>query len=226
MTAIDTSPEELDRLVGAAAEAARVLVGSTPSDRAEWLEQVAARLDGAAEDLVPLAAAETHLGTDRLQGELKRTTFQLRLFAEILTDGGFLQATIDHADPDWPMGARPDLRRMLRPIGPVAVYAASNFPFAFSVAGGDTASALAAGCPVVVKAHPGHPELSAATAAQVLEALTTAGAPPGVFGVIFGNDAGVAALRAPQIKAASFTGSIGIRRGSWCSRAPPAPSGT
>ena len=137
-----------------------------PADRAAWLEHLATRLDAAAEDLVPLAAQESHLGIDRLQGELKRTTFQLRLFAEVLRDGSFLQATIDHADPAWPMGARPDLRRMLRPIGPVAVYAASNFPFAFSVAGGDTASALAAGCPVLLKANPSHPELSAATGAH------------------------------------------------------------
>jgi NADP-dependent aldehyde dehydrogenase len=85
-------------------------------------------------------AGETNLGRERLQGKLKRTTFQLRLFAEVLRDGPFLQATMDHAEPDWPMGARTDLRRMLRPIGPVAVHAASNFPFAFSVAGGDTAS--------------------------------------------------------------------------------------
>jgi NADP-dependent aldehyde dehydrogenase len=159
----DTSPEELDRLIGAAAEATRVLVVSRPSDRAAWLELVATRLDAAADDLLPLAAEETHLGIDRLEGELKRTTFQLRLFAEVLRDGSFLQATIDHADPAWPMGARPDLRRMLRAVGPVAVYAASNFPFAFSVAGGDTASALAAGCPVLLKANPGHPQLSAAT---------------------------------------------------------------
>ena len=204
----DTSPEELDRLVGAAAEAARVLVGSRPSDRAGWLELVATRLDAAADDLVPLAAAETHLGTDRLQGELKRSTFQLRLFAEILTDGGFLQPTIDHADPDWPMGARPDLRRMLRPIGPVAVYAASNFPFAFSVAGGDTASALAAGCPVLLKAHPGHPELSAATGAQVTDALAEAGAPAGTFAVVVGYDTGIALVKDPRIRAASFTGSL------------------
>ncbi|HEU5485981.1 MAG TPA: aldehyde dehydrogenase (NADP(+)), partial [Microlunatus sp.] len=113
----DTPPEELDELVGAAAEAARELVGSRPSDRAGWLERLATRLDAAADDLVPLAAQETHLGVDRLQGELKRTTFQLQLFAEILRDGSFLQATIDHADPAWLMGARPDLRRMLRPIG-------------------------------------------------------------------------------------------------------------
>ena len=156
------APEELDRLIGAAAGRSRARrfpplgpggLAGAPGDR----------LDAAADDLVPLAAQETHLGIDRLQGELKRTTFQLRLFAEILRDGSFLQATIDHADPAWPMGARPDLRRMLRPIGPVAVYAASNFPFAFSVAGGDTASALAAGCPVLLKANPSHPELSAAT---------------------------------------------------------------
>ena len=163
-----------------------MLVGSRPSDRAAWLEQVATRLDAAADDLVPLAAQETHLGIDRLQGELKRTTFQLRLFAEVLRDGSFLQATIDHADPAWPMGPRPDLRRMLRPIGPVAVYAASNFPFAFSVAGGDTASALAAGCPVLLKANPSHPELSAATGAQVADALTEAGAPEGIFAVVDG----------------------------------------
>jgi NADP-dependent aldehyde dehydrogenase len=208
LTAIDTSPEELDRLIGAAAEAARVLVSSLPSDRADWLELVATRLDAAADDLVPLAAAETHLGTDRLQGELKRTTFQLRLFAEILRDGGFLQATIDHADPAWPMGARPDLRRMQRPIGPVAVYAASNFPFAFSVAGGDTASALAAGCPVLLKAHPGHPQLSVATGAQVTDALAEAGAPDGTFAVVAGYDTGIALVKDPRVRAASFTGSL------------------
>jgi NADP-dependent aldehyde dehydrogenase len=201
----DTPPEELDRLIGAATDAARVLVGSRPSDRAGWLVHLATRLDAAAEDLVPLAAQETHLGVDRLQGELKRTTFQLRLFAEILRDGSFLQATIDHADPAWPMGPRPDLRRMLRPIGPVAVYAASNFPFAFSVAGGDTASALAAGCPVLLKANPGHPELSAATGATVSDALAEAGAPEGIFAAVMGFETGIALVKDPRIRAASFT---------------------
>jgi NADP-dependent aldehyde dehydrogenase len=204
----DTPPEELDRLIGAAAEAARALVGSRPSDRAAWLERVADRLDGAADDLVPLAAQETHLGVDRLQGELKRTTFQLRLFAEVLRDGSFLQATIDHADPAWPMGSRPDLRRLLRPIGPVAVYAASNFPFAFSVAGGDTASALAAGCPVLLKVNPSHPELSTATGAQVSDALAEAGAPDGIFAVVLGFETGIALVKDPRIHAASFTGSL------------------
>ena len=197
----DTRPEELDRLIGAAAEAARVLVGSRPTDRAGWLELVATRLDAAADVLVPLAAQETHLGLDRLQGELKRTTFQLRLFARVLRDGSFLQATIDHADPAWPMGARPDLRRMLRPLGPVAVYAASNFPFAFSVAGGDTASALAAGCPVLLKANPSHPELSAATGEHVADALQEAGAPDGAFAVVMGFETGIALVKDARIRA-------------------------
>jgi NADP-dependent aldehyde dehydrogenase len=204
----DTPSSDLDRLIGAAAQAARVLIGSRPSDRATWLELVADRLDAAADDLVPLAAQETHLGVDRLQGELKRTTFQLRLFAEILRDGSFLQATIDHADPAWPMGPRPDLRRMLRPLGPVAIYAASNFPFAFSVAGGDTASALAAGCPVLLKANPSHPELSAATGAEVADALADAGAPDGIFAVVMGFETGIALVKDPRIRAASFTGSL------------------
>jgi NADP-dependent aldehyde dehydrogenase len=204
----DTPPEQLDRVIGAAAEAARELVGASPVERAGWLELVAARLDAAAEELVPIAARETHLGVERLQGELKRTTFQLRLFAEILRDGSFLQVTIDHADPAWPMGARPDLRRMLRPIGPVAVYAASNFPFAFSVAGGDTASALAAGCPVLLKANPSHPELSAATGAHVSFALAEAGAPDGIFAVVMGFETGIALVKDPRIRAASFTGSL------------------
>jgi NADP-dependent aldehyde dehydrogenase len=157
---------------------------------------------------VPLAAQETHLGVERLQGELKRTTFQLRLFADVLRDGSFLGATVDHADPNWPMGPRPDLRRMLRPIGPVAVYAASNFPFAFSVCGGDTASALAAGCPVVVKAHPGHPRTSALTAEVMRTALREAGAPDGALGLVFGFDVGVQALRDPRVRASGFTGSV------------------
>jgi NADP-dependent aldehyde dehydrogenase len=204
----DTPPEELDRLMAAAAQAARVLVGARPADRAGWLEHLATRLDAAAEELVPLAARETHLGVDRLRGELKRTTFQLRLFAEILRDGSFLQATIDHADPAWPMGPRPDLRRMLRPIGPVAAYAASNFPFAFSVAGGDTASALAAGCPMLLKANPSHPELSAATGVHVSGALGEAGAPDGIFAVVMGFETGIALVTDARIRAASFTGSL------------------
>ncbi|MFG1643117.1 aldehyde dehydrogenase (NADP(+)) [Amycolatopsis sp. NPDC049252] len=204
-----TDAATLEKILAAAAEAARPAAEATPADRGRWLTAVADALDAAAGELVPLAHAETHLpATPRLAGELKRTTFQLRLFAEVLTDGEYLGATVDHADPDWPMGPRPDIRRVKTAIGPVLVFAASNFPFAFSVAGGDTASALAAGCPVILKAHPGHPELSAQTGLIVCEALLKAGAPAGLFTVIFGQDEGVTALKDPRIAAASFTGSI------------------
>ncbi|WP_410573516.1 aldehyde dehydrogenase (NADP(+)) [Amycolatopsis sp. cmx-4-61] len=204
-----TDAATLEKILAGAAEAARPAAEATPAERAGWLTAVADALDAAAGELVPLAHAETHLPeTPRLAGELKRTTFQLRLFAEVLADGEYLGATVDHADPDWPMGPRPDIRRVKTAIGPVLVFAASNFPFAFSVAGGDTASALAAGCPVVLKAHPGHPELSAQTGSVVREALIKAGAPAALFNVIFGQEEGVTALKDPRIAAASFTGSI------------------
>ncbi|MFF0372056.1 aldehyde dehydrogenase (NADP(+)) [Micromonospora sp. NPDC005087] len=206
---METDITELNRVLAAAAEAAPVLAETTPAQRAQWLHGAADALDAAGSELVPLAAEETQLReSPRLQGELKRTTFQLRLFAEVLADGEFLRAAIDHADPGWPMGPRPDIRRTAVPLGPALVFAASNFPFAFSVAGGDVASALAAGCPVVLKAHPGHPKLSARTGAVVREALVTTGAPAGIFDVIFGVNAGVTALKDPRIAAASFTGSV------------------
>lgn len=205
----DTDPAVLERVLAAAAEAAERTAASTPAERAAWLIAVAGALDGAADELIPLAVAETHLpAAPRLKQELARTTFQLRLFAGELHDGHVLGATIDHADAAWPMGPRPDIRRLLIPIGPVLVFAASNFPFAFSVAGGDTASALAAGCPVVLKAHPGHPALSTRTGAIVRDALVAAGAPDGSFAVVHGVDVGVAALRDERIAAAAFTGSV------------------
>ncbi|MFG1795937.1 aldehyde dehydrogenase (NADP(+)) [Nocardia sp. NPDC049149] len=206
---METDPTDLSRIIDAAAAAAGPLADSTPAERARWLSHLAAALDAAADELVPLAAAETQLPeTPRLRGELARTTFQLSLFAEVLTDGEFLRATVDHADPQWPMGPRPDIRRSVVPIGPTLVFAASNFPFAFSVAGGDTAAALAAGCPVVLKAHPGHPRLSTRTGQLVRAALRETGAPAGIFDVIHGVDAGTTALRHPAIAAAAFTGSV------------------
>ena len=207
-TVADTTPEELDRLLDAAVAAAPVLAAERPADRAVRLRAVADALDAAGEELVPLAAEESHLGVPRLTGELKRTTFQLRLFAGVLDEGAYLQVTIDHADPDWGMGPRPDLRRMLRPIGPVAIWAASNFPFAFSVAGGDTASALAAGAPVLLKAHPGHPRLSVATARIVTRALAAAGAPDGTFALVTGVEIGRTLITDPRIAAGAFTGSL------------------
>jgi NADP-dependent aldehyde dehydrogenase len=204
----DTAPEQLDRVLDAAVAAAVVLRDRTPAERARHLHVAADALDAAAGRLLPLAEEESHLPLPRLTGELKRTTFQLRLLADEIASGAFLHATVDHADPGWGMGPRPDLRRMLVPLGPVAVWAASNFPFAFSVAGGDTASALAAGCPVVLVAHPGHPRLSEATAEVLVAALEGAGAPTGVFALVEGREAGRALITDPRIAAGAFTGSL------------------
>lgn len=204
-----TPVAEVDTFVGLAADASTEWRAASIAVRGEALRAVADGLDARADDLVTLAGRETHLAEARLRGELKRTTFQLRLFAEVLAEGSWLDARIDHAVADYPMGApRPDIRRQLEGIGTVLVFAASNFPFAFSVAGGDTASALAAGNAVVLKAHPGHPHLSDLTGQIVTAALSAAGAPAGIFTVIHGTDAGVHALRHPEIRAASFTGSI------------------
>ncbi len=205
---MSTSITDLDRLVSAAAEAAPVWRASSADDRARWLRAAADALDAHADELVAIADEETRLGETRLRGEVGRTTGQLRLFASVVEEGSYLEITIDDAD-----GAatppRPELRRMLTGVGPVAVFSASNFPFAFSVAGGDTASALAAGNPVVVKAHSGHPRLSERTAAIVASALEAAGAPAGSLGLVEGREAGNALVQHPSIQAAGFTGSLG-----------------
>ena len=204
-----TTQTELKTLVGAAKQSFDALAALSPGHRAELLEALATALESSADELVPVAMSETNLPEPRLRGELKRTAFQLRLFGEVLREGAYLDARIDHADPDWPMGApRPDLRRVLQPMGPVAVFASSNFPFAFSVAGGDTASALAAGNPVIVKAHPGHPGLSALTARIITDTITEFGLPEGAFGIVYGTEAGRQLVLHPAIRAAGFTGSI------------------
>jgi NADP-dependent aldehyde dehydrogenase len=203
-----TGAEELESIMAASADAASVWARVPAADRAVALRAVADRLDAHSVELVAVAREETHLLEGRLTGELTRTTFQLRLFADMLDEGGYLDARVDHADPAWPMGPRPDIRRVLEPIGPVVVFAASNFPFAFSVAGGDTCSALAAGCSVVLKVHSGHPRLSALTGRIVVDALDSVGAPAGLFALIFGTQAGRDALTDPRVKAGSFTGSI------------------
>ncbi len=154
------------------------------------------------DELVALAERETHLPTARLVGEVARTTGQLRFMGDVIVDGAWLRATIDTADPTDPV-LRPDTRSVHVPVGAVLVFAAGNFPFAFSVAGGDTASALAAGCPVVVKAHPGHPELSVRVGEVVKDVFGDA------FSLVTGVDAGRAAIVDPRVKAAAFTGSLG-----------------
>jgi NADP-dependent aldehyde dehydrogenase len=202
----ETTGAQLEQLLADAADAFPPFKATTPAVRADLLTLLAERLDEAADDLVPLAVAESGLPVPRLTGELARTSAQLRLFARVVTDGGYLEAIIEEADPAA-TPPRPPLRRWLEPVGPVLVYAASNFPFAFSVLGGDTASALAAGAPVVVKAHGSHPALSAAVARLVSRAVADAGLPAGVFGIVFGDQQGVQALRDRRIKASGFTGS-------------------
>ena len=204
----DTSPEQLDQILAAAAAAAGPLGAALPAERAGWIRAAADALDAAADELVPIAMRETGLPEARLRGEVARSSGQLRMFADALVDGALLDVVIDTADADAKPVPRPDLRRTLVPLGPVLVFAASNFPFAFSVCGGDTASALAAGCPVVVKAHPGHPEVSVRTAEVMTEALGKAGAPDGTLGLVTGFEIGVQALQDPRVKAGGFTGSV------------------
>jgi len=204
----DTSAEQLEEILAAAHAAAAPLAATRHDERARWLRAVADGLDAAADDLVPVAMEESGLPEPRLRGEVARSSGQMRMFADALDDATLLDLIIDTADPQAKPVPRPDLRRMLVPLGPVLVFAASNFPFAFSVCGGDTASALAAGCPVVVKAHPGHPRVSALTAQVMQAALRDAGAPEGTLGLVFGFDVGVAALRDPRVRASGFTGSV------------------
>jgi NADP-dependent aldehyde dehydrogenase len=193
--------------VAAAANAAPAALASSRAQRAGWLTRVALRLDDARDELVALGDSETHLGAERLRGEVTRTTDQLRMFADVLQEGSYLEASVDVAGTIGGDGSQ-EIRRFLRPIGAVAVFSASNFPFAFSVAGGDTASALAAGCPVVVKAHSGHARLSRRTAEVVSQALDEVGAPSGIFGLVEGRAAGLALAAAPPIRAVAFTGSL------------------
>lgn len=203
-----TTDAQVDELARAARAAFAVTAKTDGATRVAWLRAVADALDARSDELVALADQETHLGAARLTGEVARTTGQLRLFAEVVEDGAYLEVTIDHAVPTA-TPPRPDLRRMLVPLGPVAVYSASNFPFAFSVAGGDTASALAMGCPVIVKGHSGHPTLSALAAGIVADALEGAGAPAGTFALVTGRQAGITLVEHPDIAAAAFTGSLG-----------------
>jgi NADP-dependent aldehyde dehydrogenase len=202
-----TTLGELSRITAAAAAAEHAVANASDEVRAGWLRAIADTLDAHTDELVQIGDAETHLGPQRLKGEVARTTGQLRLFADVITEGSYLEAVIDHAVPTA-TPPRPDLRRLLHPVGPVAVFSASNFPFAFSVAGGDTSSALAVGCPVIVKAHSGHLKLSERTAELMVEALEQAGAPTGTFALVTGREVGQALVVDDVIKAVGFTGSV------------------
>ncbi|MBP1327366.1 NADP-dependent aldehyde dehydrogenase [Leucobacter exalbidus] len=202
----------LETIVATATAAAPAFAATTPELRAQALVAIANALEANKPGLVSIAMRETGLTEARLTGEVTRTAVQLRMFADTIVEGGYVDARIDLADADFALGARPDIRRTHLPLGPVINFSASNFPFAFSVMGGDSAAILAAGCPLIVKAHSGHPELSDATAAVAAEAIQSVGLPAGIFQLIHGREAGVAVLRDPRIKAGSFTGSIRIGR--------------
>jgi NADP-dependent aldehyde dehydrogenase len=207
VVAQETTTAEVERLCAAALAAAPALDGLGRAGRAGLLRALADALEARRDDVVATADRETGLGPTRLGGELTRTCYQLRLFGEVLEEGSYLEAAIDHAG-DTPMGPRPDLRRMLLPIGPVAVFGASNFPLAFSVPGGDTASALAAGCPVIVKAHGSHPATSQLCFDVMVEAARAAGAPEGTLAIVHGLQAGADLVAHPAIRAVGFTGSV------------------
>ena len=179
------------------------------SRRAGLLRRIAELFEAHASQIIERANQETALPVARLQGETARTCGQLRLFASLIEEGWWLNARIDHADPSRKPVPKPDLRSMLVPLGPVAVFSSSNFPFAFSVAGGDTASALAAGCPVIVKAHQGHLGVSEMVGLLIQQAARECGAPEGVFSLLFGpgREVGTALVKHPLIKAVGFTGS-------------------
>jgi NADP-dependent aldehyde dehydrogenase len=201
--------QQVHQAVAAAAEAARIYSATSGRERASLLRRMADGIDAAAAELIERAHLESALPIPRLTGEVARTSGQLRLFASVLDEGSWVMARIDTADPAR-TPPKPDIRSMLRPLGPVAVFGASNFPLAFSVAGGDTASALAAGNPVIVKAHPAHPGTSEIMAHILIDAIKASALPAGIFSLLFdsGHTVGAALVQHPEICAVGFTGSF------------------
>lgn len=201
--------DDVERAVSLAVEAFPFLAVSSGKDRARLLRRIADGFDHAAEALIDRANQETALPRPRLTGEVARTSNQLRLFAGVVEEGSWVMARIDTAAPSR-TPPKPDVRSMLRPLGPVAVFGASNFPLAFSVGGGDTASALAAGNPVIVKAHPAHPGTSELSGQIIAQAVAECGFPAGTFSLLFdsGHAVGAALVQHPHVRAAGFTGSF------------------
>jgi len=205
------SSGEVERAVELAASAFPVFSSTSGKARGELLRRIADGLDALQETIAERAHLETALPMPRLRGEVGRTSGQLRLFASLVEEGSWVDARIDSALPDRKPQPRPSLRSMLRPLGPVAVFGASNFPLAFSAAGGDTAAALAAGCPVIVKAHSAHPGTGELVARVMQQAIGAEGLPEGVYSLLYGSgvDTGAALVRHPLIQAVTFTGSLG-----------------
>jgi 2,5-dioxopentanoate dehydrogenase len=204
------SLDELDDAAGLATDAFAVFSKVSGRGRARFLRHIAAGIESRAAEIVERAHRETALPEARLKGELARTVNQLRLFAQVAEEGSWVNARIDPAEPDRKPLPRADIRSVLRPLGPVAVFGSSNFPLAFSVAGGDTASAFAAGNPVIVKAHSAHPGASELVGQVVSESVRACGLPAGTFALLFGTGAeiGTALVAHPAIKAVGFTGSL------------------
>ena len=192
-----STADQVRDVVARAAAAAPGVAAATPAERRRWLVAVADALEDpqAADELVRIADRETALGEARLTSELVRCAGQLRFYGDVGAEASYLRVTVDHAKD-----TTPDLRRMQVPLGPVAVLGASNFPFAFGALGNDTGSALAAGCPVVAKAHPAHPETSAVLATIASAALAAAGAPEGAFGLVAGFEAGEVSGARPRCR--------------------------
>lgn len=203
------STAQVHRAAELAAKAFPSYAARSPQERAAFLREIADRIENLGETLVDRATAETALPAGRIQAETGRTTNQLRAFAHLVEEGSWVQARIDKAQPDREPQPKPDIRSMLRPRGPVAVFGASNFPLAFSVAGGDTASALAAGCPVIVKAHPSHPGVCELVGSCIRAAAESTGMPDGVFSLLMDNgiESGQELVRHPAMAAVGFTGS-------------------
>ncbi len=202
------TPDEIARAAEAALRAFETYGWLAPERRAAFLDRIATEVEALGDPLLQMASDESALPLARLTGERGRTCAQLRMFASLLRDGSWLAPRIELADPDRKPLPKPDLRRTLVPLGPVAVFGASNFPLAFSVAGGDTASALAAGCPVIVKAHPSHPGTSVMVASAIVRAAEATEMPTGVFALLHGGPSvGQALVLREEIYAVGFTGS-------------------
>ena len=218
------TPELVARACAAAARAFDAYAATPREDRARFLDAIADGIEARAEAITAIGTQESGLPEARLQGERGRTTGQLRLFADHIRKGDYLDRRHDAALPDRAPAPRPDLRMIQMPLGPVAVFGASNFPLACSTAGGDTAAALAAGCPVVVKGHEAHPGTAEIVAEAILAAIALTGMPPGVFSLIHGGSrtVGEALVTDPRIKAVGFTGSLAGGRALFdlCARRP------
>lgn len=200
---------DVEAATTAAAEAFASYRATSPTRRADFLEAVAAEIEADRDAIIETAVAESNLPLARITGEVGRTTGQLRMFAGVVRQGDHLGVRIDPAMPDREPLPRSDIRQRMVPLGPVAVFGASNFPLAFSTAGGDTASALAAGCPVVVKGHPAHPRAGVLVARAITRAVESEGLHPGTFSFLLGDgiELGQALVQDPRITAVGFTGS-------------------